>query len=123
MKSNRGLSPLAAVCLLLLFASVSSTAQDADGRASAADLVSPYAGQEAREIPTLSEEDIRQLQDGEGWGLAKAAELNGVPGPAHLLEIADQGMIELSKSYTPGYIKKQPALLQRRRFFRSKHRE
>ncbi len=60
------------------------------------DLASPYLGEERRAIPTLSEEDIRQLESGEGWGLAKAAELNGVPGPAHLLEMADRGAIHLS---------------------------
>jgi hypothetical protein len=97
MKSTHSPFLLVAVCLLLLSANLPSAAQDAGGHDHAADLVSPYAGQEVREIRTLSEEDIRQLQNGEGWGLAKAAELNGIPGPAHLLEIADQGMIELSQ--------------------------
>lgn len=48
---------------------------------------SEYAGQEKREIKSLSADDIEQLQQGKGWGLAKAAELNGVPGPVHLLEM------------------------------------
>jgi hypothetical protein len=48
---------------------------------------SPYAGQETRGIKSLSEEDLAELRRGGGWGLAKAAELNGVPGPAHLLEL------------------------------------
>lgn len=48
---------------------------------------SPYAGQEKRSIKSLSDEDIAELQRGGGWGLAKAAEMNGVPGPAHLLEM------------------------------------
>lgn len=48
---------------------------------------SPYAGQERRAIKSLSPEDIVELERGGGWGLAKAAELNGVPGPAHLLEM------------------------------------
>ncbi len=51
---------------------------------------SPYAGQEKREIKTLSPEDIDELRLGKGWGLAKAAELNGIPGPVHLLEMADE---------------------------------
>jgi hypothetical protein len=50
---------------------------------------SPYSGQEARAIKSLSEADITELRRGGGWGLAKAAELNGVPGPAHLLELKD----------------------------------
>jgi len=55
---------------------------------------SKYAGEEKREIKSLSETDIEKLKNGEGWGLAKAAELNGVPGPAHLLEMKDE--IDLS---------------------------
>jgi hypothetical protein len=50
---------------------------------------SPYAGEEARAIKSLSPDDIAELRRGGGWGLAKAAELNGVPGPAHLLELKD----------------------------------
>ena len=46
---------------------------------------SKYAGQEVREIKSLSESDIEELKNGRGWGLAKAAELNGVPGPIHWL--------------------------------------
>ncbi len=48
---------------------------------------SKYVGQENREIKSLSEADIAELKSGKGWGLAKAAELNGVPGPVHLLEM------------------------------------
>lgn len=48
---------------------------------------SPYAGQERREIKSLSAGDIAELERGGGWGLAKAAELNGIPGPAHLLQM------------------------------------
>ncbi len=48
---------------------------------------SPYAGQDARSIKSLSEKDLAELRRGGGWGLAKAAELNGIPGPAHLLEL------------------------------------
>lgn len=49
----------------------------------------PYAGEEARRIASLSEGDIAALLAGEGWGFAKAAELNGYPGPAHVLEHAE----------------------------------
>lgn len=51
---------------------------------------SKYAGQETREIKSLSEADIKELKTGGGWGLAKAAELNGLPGPAHLLEMKEE---------------------------------
>lgn len=52
--------------------------------------VSSYAGEEARIIKSLSPKDIEELRSGGGWGLAKAAELNGVPGPLHLLEMQDE---------------------------------
>ena len=48
---------------------------------------SKYVGQQKREIKSLSEADVEELKGGKGWGLAKAAELNGVPGPVHLLEM------------------------------------
>jgi Spy/CpxP family protein refolding chaperone len=51
---------------------------------------SPYAGFETREIKSLSQSDIDELRRGAGWGLALAAELNGAPGPAHLLELREQ---------------------------------
>ena len=54
----------------------------------------PYAGQQTREIKSLSAKDIEQLERGAGWGLAKAAELNGVPGPKHVLELRRE--LELS---------------------------
>lgn len=50
---------------------------------------SPYAGQDAREIKALDGAFVDGLRDGAGLGFAKAAELNGYPGPAHLLELAD----------------------------------
>jgi Spy/CpxP family protein refolding chaperone len=56
---------------------------------------SSYKGQEYREIKSLSNEDIDELQKGKGWGLAKAAELNGMPGPLHLLEMKEE--IKLSE--------------------------
>jgi len=48
---------------------------------------SNYAGEESRQIKSLSASDIEELRNGRGWGLATSAELNGVPGPAHLLEL------------------------------------
>jgi len=65
--------------LMLIPMSILSAADDSH--------TSKYAGEEKREIKSLSETDIEELKAGKGWGLAKAAELNGVPGPAHLLEM------------------------------------
>ena len=57
----------------------------------AADMpANPYAGQQTRPIKALSADDLAALRNGEGMGMAKAAELNGYPGPAHLLTLAAQ---------------------------------
>ncbi|HCG8581414.1 TPA: Spy/CpxP family protein refolding chaperone [Vibrio parahaemolyticus] len=51
---------------------------------------SPYAGQESRSIKALSQQQISDLLDGNGLGYAKVAELNGFPGPAHVLELSTE---------------------------------
>jgi len=50
----------------------------------------PYAGMQTRSIKALSDQQIADLQAGRGMGLALAAELNGYPGPSHVLELADK---------------------------------
>jgi Spy/CpxP family protein refolding chaperone len=50
----------------------------------------PYAGQQQRGVKALSDQQISDLRAGRGMGLALAAELNGYPGPLHVLELADQ---------------------------------
>lgn len=57
---------------------------------------SPYAGQQDRAIKSLSSERMAGLEAGSGLGYAKAAELNGYPGPKHVLELADE--LDLSES-------------------------
>jgi hypothetical protein len=60
----------------------------------AAHAQSPYTGMQTRPIKALSIQQVADLKAGRGMGLALAAELNGYPGPAHLLELADK--LELS---------------------------
>lgn len=67
-----------------------TTFVSADNSRSHPNLHSKYKGQENRSIKSLSADDITELTKGGGWGLAKAAELNGVPGPAHILEMEKQ---------------------------------
>ena len=50
----------------------------------------PYAGQQARPLKALSDDDVTALRNGEGMGMAKAAELNGYPGPKHVVDLARQ---------------------------------
>jgi hypothetical protein len=51
---------------------------------------SPYAGLQTRPVKALSEQQVADLRAGRGMGLALAAELNGFPGPLHVLELADR---------------------------------
>ncbi len=55
-----------------------------------------YAGQQTRAIKSLSDRDVDDLLAGRGAGFAKAAELNGYPGPAHVLELKEP--LELSEA-------------------------
>ncbi len=48
----------------------------------------PYAPMAAREVKALSPEARADLLEGRGMALALAAELNGYPGPMHVLEHA-----------------------------------
>jgi hypothetical protein len=65
----------------------------------------PYAGFEARSIKALSEQQIADLRAGRGMGLALPAELNGYPGPIHVLELAaplhlsDRQRVEIERLY------------------------
>ena len=63
----------------VLFASV--TVILASVTASTAQTPSSYAGQEQRTIKALSDQEIRDLLEARGMGLAKAGELNSYPGP------------------------------------------
>lgn len=74
-----------------------------------AQSVSPYAGQEAREIKALSRNEIDDLSLGRGMGLAKPAELNRYPGPLHALELASE--LQLSAEQRSG-LKKSEARMK-----------
>lgn len=49
-----------------------------------------YAGMQKREIKALSAEQTADLLQGRGMGASLPAELNGVPGPLHVLELAQR---------------------------------
>ena len=55
-----------------------------------------YASQRVDEVKTLSTDEIQGLLNGEGMGMAKAAELNHYPGPRHVLDLASQ--LQLSEA-------------------------
>ena len=50
----------------------------------------PYAGMQARAVKALSDQQVADLRAGRGMGLALAGELNGYPGPLHVIELADR---------------------------------
>lgn len=49
-----------------------------------------YEGMQTREIKALSSEQVEDLREGRGMGASLPAELNGVPGPLHVLQLAQQ---------------------------------
>ncbi len=66
-------------CLAVLLACGAAAAQ-----------TSPYAGEQSRPIKALGADEMRALTEGRGFGFAKAAELNGYPGPMHVVELSSQ---------------------------------
>lgn len=92
-------------CLLGSVVAVQSVAQD---------RLMPYAGEQTRSIKTLSPEDVAGLLNGEGMGMAKAAELNGYPGPAHVLTLAkDLKLTEVQRARVQEVFNRMNAELRR----------
>lgn len=50
---------------------------------------SPYAGHENRAVAALSDQEIADLKSGAGMTMALPAEVNGYPGPRHVLDLAE----------------------------------
>src|SRR5690242_20445455 len=59
-------------------------------------LTSPYRDTASIEIRALTQKEIEDLRAGRGMGLARAAELNGYPGPRHVLDAARAGQLHLT---------------------------
>lgn len=82
---------LAAASLCVILAAAPAVAQHAMPPAHhgpGAIPAQPYAGLHQRRIRALSAEQEADLRAGRGMALALAAELNGYPGPMHVLEHA-----------------------------------
>ena len=79
MQLHKGLMVVASVA----FGAITAAAEQA-----------PYSGWEGRQIKALAVEQIDDLRIGRGMGMALPAELNGYPGPRHVLDLA--GELDLS---------------------------
>jgi hypothetical protein len=88
----RTLARPAILGVLALLPAIHLSAQQHDHGAS------PYADIQDRAIKALSPEDIAGLEAGDGIGFALSAELNGVPGPRHVLDLADSLALEADQS-------------------------
>lgn len=75
-----------------------------------ANSISPYVEQQSREIKSLNPEDVQGYMAGKGMGLAKAAELNGYPGPSHVLAMAHElALTAEQKQFTESLFKNMEA--------------
>jgi hypothetical protein len=74
----------ALLCLALLSSTAAGNAQ----------LTSPYRHQALAGLRGLDADEIAALQAGTGMGLARAAELNGYPGPRHVLDAVAAGQLQ-----------------------------
>lgn len=50
----------------------------------------PYAGQQTRAVASMADEEVHGHIEGRGLGYARPAELNGYPGPMHVLELKSE---------------------------------
>lgn len=83
------------LCLACAISAVAVTAKDAGAQGHEAHgghnaPAAPYAGLQDRDIKALSAEEVAGLERGERMGFALAAELNGIPGPRHVLELGEE---------------------------------
>lgn len=83
-----------AALVLVALVPVTAVAQHGAGHES------PYREQQAAGARGLSPKEIEDLRAGRGMGLARAAELNGYPGPRHVLDAAAAGTLPLTPEQT-----------------------
>jgi hypothetical protein len=76
------------IAFLLVASTPSALVAQGHGAASGAGP-SPYVEHQTTSVRGLSVDEIHALRSGEGMGLARAAELNGYPGPRHVVDLAD----------------------------------
>lgn len=60
---------------------------------------SPYAEWKGEPLRALPPDQVASLREGDGMGYALAAELNGYPGPRHILELADELALDANQRW------------------------
>jgi len=77
---------------MVVSGSLVTMAQEDHGHGSTPAATVTPAGRDAPVpiVRSLTPEEIVQIERGEGAGFALPAELNGVPGPRHILDLADE---------------------------------
>ena len=85
-----GLGAVAGLGMLALLLSPLHLAALGAQRPSQTAEPAPYAGQQHSPVRGLSEEEMASYRAGGGMGLARPAEVNGYPGPRHVLALADE---------------------------------
>ena len=58
--------------------------------------LSPYRDQQFTMVRGLTDAELGELKNGTGMGLARAAELNGYPGPRHVLDAIAGGQFHVT---------------------------
>jgi hypothetical protein len=81
---------LAVVITAALGTSYAVSQSEHQGHSQHGNAANPYAAFNDRQIKALSPENLADLRAGRGMGLALAAEMNGYPGPKHVLQLGDQ---------------------------------
>ena len=81
---------LALAVLILIAGSMTAVAQQHQQDARHQDFASSYIEQLDSPVRGLSTQEVDNLLNGRGAGYARLAELNGYPGPRHVLDLSSQ---------------------------------
>jgi Spy/CpxP family protein refolding chaperone len=65
---------------------------------------SPYSGRTSAAIKALTPDQLDAYRNGTGAGMAIPAEMNGYPGPRHILDLADQLKLDADQKAKIGAI-------------------
>ena len=91
-------APLLAAGLLLMLPLAAHPASGSGHPPAAEELHSAYAGQKDVATTGLLPAEVEALEQGKGMAQALPAEVNGYPGPRHVLDAAEAGTLDLQAS-------------------------